>query len=183
MRTTFVCLLAIVSLAAPALAQNRAAKPLEIYVVDVEGGNATLFVTPSGETVLIDTGNGGAQAARDASRIMEAAKDAGVTKIDHLIFTHWHGDHFGGLAELAGLLAELRVFLARPDERGFKRPVLLPCLEHGQEPAVANERVDDEHAADRDDQIAENPAAPLAGRCGGRRDGIVRPLLHEVVAE
>jgi len=101
MRTTFVCLLAIVSLAAPALAQNRAAKPLEIYVVDVEGGNATLFVTPSGETVLIDTGNGGAQAARDAGRIMEAAKDAGVTKIDHLIFTHWHGDHFGGLAELA----------------------------------------------------------------------------------
>jgi beta-lactamase superfamily II metal-dependent hydrolase len=82
MRTTFVCLLAIASLAAPALAQNRAAKPLEIYVVDVEGGNATLFVTPSGETVLIDTGNGGAQAARDAARIMEAAKDAGVTKID-----------------------------------------------------------------------------------------------------
>jgi len=101
MRTTFVCLLAIVSLAVPALAQNRAAKPLEIYVVDVEGGNATLFVTPSGETVLIDTGNGGAQAARDAGRIMDAAKDAGVTKIDHLIFTHWHGDHFGGLAELA----------------------------------------------------------------------------------
>jgi beta-lactamase superfamily II metal-dependent hydrolase len=101
MRTPFVCLLAIVSLAAPALAQNRAAKPLEIYVLDVEGGNATLFVTPSGETVLIDTGNGGAQAARDAARIMEAAKDAGVTKIDHLIFTHWHGDHFGGLAELA----------------------------------------------------------------------------------
>src|SRR5678816_3911087 len=101
MRTTFVCLLAIASLAAPALAQTRGAKPLEIYVVDVEGGNATLFVTPSGETVLIDTGNGDAQAARDAARIVEAAKDAGVTKIDHLIFTHWHGDHFGGLAELA----------------------------------------------------------------------------------
>ena len=49
--------------------------------------------------MLIDTGNGGAQAARDAGRIMEAAKDAGVTKIDHLIFTHWHGDHFGGLAD------------------------------------------------------------------------------------
>ena len=101
MRTTFVCLLAIAALAAPALAQTRGAKPPEIYVVDVEGGNATLFVTPSGETVLIDTGNGGPQAARDAARIMEAAKDAGVTKIDHLIFTHWHGDHFGGLAELA----------------------------------------------------------------------------------
>jgi competence protein ComEC len=101
MRTWFVCLLAITCVAAPALAQNRAAKPLEIYVVDVEGGNATLFVTPSGETVLIDTGNGGNQAVRDAARIVEAAKDAGVTKIDHLIITHWHGDHFGGLQELA----------------------------------------------------------------------------------
>jgi beta-lactamase superfamily II metal-dependent hydrolase len=101
MRTLSVSLLALTCMAAPALAQNRAGKPLEIYIVDVEGGNATLFVTPSGETVLIDTGNGGNQAARDAGRIMEAAKDAGVTKIDHLIITHWHGDHFGGLQELA----------------------------------------------------------------------------------
>src|SRR5262245_11124074 len=101
MRTTFVCLLAIVSLAAPVLAQTRATKPLEIYVVDVEGGNATLFVTPSGETVLIDTGNGGAQAARDAARIMEAAEEAGVTKTDQRTFTHWQGDRLGGLAERA----------------------------------------------------------------------------------
>ena len=101
MRTIAVCLVAFASLAAPALAQNRSTNQLTIYVVDVEGGNATLFVTPSGETVLIDTGNGGAQAARDAGRIMEAAKDAGVTKIDHLIITHWHGDHFGGLGDLA----------------------------------------------------------------------------------
>src|SRR5258705_2975650 len=101
MRTTIVCLLALAGLAAPALAQTRASRALEIYVIDVEGGNATLFLTPSGETVLIDTGNGGAAAARDAGRIVEAAKDAGVTKIDHLIITHWHGDHFGGLAELA----------------------------------------------------------------------------------
>ena len=101
MRATSVCLVALAWLAAPALAQNRPSKPLEIYVLDVEGGNATLFVTPSGDTVLIDAGNGGAQAARDAGRIVEAAKDAGVTKIDHLIITHWHGDHFGGLQELA----------------------------------------------------------------------------------
>jgi len=101
MRTTIACLCAAVCLAAPGLAQTRAARPLEIYVIDVEGGNATLFVTPSGETVLIDTGNGGAAAARDAGRIVEAAKAAGVTKIDHLITTHWHGDHFGGLADVA----------------------------------------------------------------------------------
>jgi beta-lactamase superfamily II metal-dependent hydrolase len=101
MRTLVVSLLALACLASPAFAQNRAGKPLDIYVIDVEGGNATLFVTPSGESVLIDTGNGGNQAARDAGRIVEAAKDAGVTKIDHLIITHWHGDHFGGLQELA----------------------------------------------------------------------------------
>ena len=101
MRTTIACLLALACLATPAFAQTRTAKPLEIYVVDVEGGNATLFVTPSGESLLIDTGNGGAAAVRDAGRIVEAAKDAGVTQIDHLIITHWHGDHFGGLAELA----------------------------------------------------------------------------------
>src|SRR6202049_1287817 len=77
-------------------------KAFNIYVVDVEGGNATLFVAPSGESVLIDTGNGGAAAPRDADRIMAAVKDAGLTQIDHLITTHWHGDHFGGMAELAG---------------------------------------------------------------------------------
>src|SRR6476646_11284906 len=74
---------------------------LNIYVIDVEGGNATLFVSPSGESLLIDTGNGGAAAARDAGRIMAAMKDAGVTQLDHLITTHWHGDHFGAMAELA----------------------------------------------------------------------------------
>src|ERR1700704_1983898 len=82
-------------------AQTRAVKTLDIYVVDVEGGNATLFVSPSGESVLIDTGNGGAAAKRDTDRIMAAVKDAGLTQIDHLITTHWHGDHYGAMAELA----------------------------------------------------------------------------------
>src|SRR6266513_6276228 len=99
-RSVLLALALALSVAFPA-AQTRTAKTLDIYVLDVEGGNATLFVTPSGESVLIDTGNGGAQAARDAGRIVDAAKDAGVTKIDHLIITHWHGDHFGGLAEVA----------------------------------------------------------------------------------
>ena len=77
------------------------AQKLDVYVIDVEGGNATLFVSPSHESLLIDTGNAGAAAARDAGRILEATKDAGLQQIDHLIITHWHGDHFGGLAELA----------------------------------------------------------------------------------
>src|SRR5215471_2007855 len=100
MRTSFILLL-ILSLSMFAGAQTRTSKTLDIYVVDVEGGNGTLFVTPSGESLLIDTGNAGAAAPRDAGRIMAAMKDAGVTQIDHLIITHWHGDHFGGLGELA----------------------------------------------------------------------------------
>lgn len=73
---------------------------LEIHVVAVEGGNATLFVTPSGEPLLIDTGNAGAP-VRDAERITNAVEDAHLTRIDHPIVTHWHNDHIGGLSELA----------------------------------------------------------------------------------
>ncbi len=96
--------------AAAGWAQARNSRTLDIYVIDVEGGNSTLFVAPSGESLLIDTGNAGAAAARDAGRIIEALQDAGVTQIDHLITTHWHGDHFGGLAELAAKVP-IREFL------------------------------------------------------------------------
>lgn len=99
--TAIACVLGLTALAVSVIGQGRSAKTLDIYVVDVEGGNATLFVSPSGESMLIDAGNGGTAAPRDASRIMAAAQDAGVTQIDHLIITHWHGDHVGGLAELA----------------------------------------------------------------------------------
>src|SRR6186997_1943142 len=103
MRATRPLLLALaLSVAFPALrqtsgssgqaAQTRTAKALDIYVVDVEGGNATLFVSPSGESLLIDSGNAGAAAVRDAERIMAAVKEAGLTQIDNLITTHWHGD-------------------------------------------------------------------------------------------
>ena len=82
-------------------AQSPTGDALRIYLIDVEGGNATLFVSPSGEALLIDTGNGGASADRDVGRIMAAVADAGLQQIDHLITTHWHGDHFGGMTELA----------------------------------------------------------------------------------
>jgi competence protein ComEC len=98
---TVVALLATLSLSTAFQAQSRADKPLQIYVIDVEGGNAQLWVTPSGESVLIDAGNGGAAAVRDADRIMAAVKDAGLPQIDHVITTHYHGDHVGGLPEFA----------------------------------------------------------------------------------
>src|SRR6516225_10693249 len=82
------------------VAQTRTT--LDIYVVDVEGGNAVLFSAPTGESLLIDSGNVAPDAAiRDAERIMAAAKDARLSQIDNLITTHWHGDHYGGMAELA----------------------------------------------------------------------------------
>jgi competence protein ComEC len=84
-------------LAVPAV---NAAKFLEIYFVDVEGGQSTLIVDPQGESLLIDTGwddfNG-----RDANRILAAAKEAGVDHIDDLVITHYHSDHAGGVAQLA----------------------------------------------------------------------------------
>jgi competence protein ComEC len=97
MRRIFAILITVTAL----LGQTRAANTLDIYIIDVEGGNAVLFVPPSKESLLIDTGNGDDGAVRDASRIMAAIKDAGLQQIDHLIITHWHSDHFGGLKELA----------------------------------------------------------------------------------
>lgn len=101
MRAATISILAFTWLVVSPLAQIRSGKTFDIYVVDVEGGNATLFVSPSGESLLMDTGNGGAAAARDADRIMAAVKDAGLTEINHLITTHWHDDHFGAMAEVA----------------------------------------------------------------------------------
>jgi beta-lactamase superfamily II metal-dependent hydrolase len=73
-------------------------KQLDVYWIDVEGGAATLLVTPAGETVLIDTGNPG---RRDPDRIVKTLTEvAGMKQIDHLIITHYHGDHFGGAVTL-----------------------------------------------------------------------------------
>jgi beta-lactamase superfamily II metal-dependent hydrolase len=80
---------------------TQAQDALQVYLVDVEGGGATLFVSPAGESLLVDTGNGGAAAERDAGRIVDAMRDAGVSEIDHLITTHWHGDHWGAMAAVA----------------------------------------------------------------------------------
>jgi competence protein ComEC len=77
-----------------------AAKTLDVYFVDVEGGQATLFVSPSGESMLVDTGWAGF-GGRDADRIAAAAKLAGVKQIDYLLITHYHMDHVGGTGQLA----------------------------------------------------------------------------------
>jgi competence protein ComEC len=86
-----------------------ARKSLEVYFIDVEGGQATLFVAPSGESMLVDTGWAGFN-NRDADRIAAAAKAAGVKKIDYLVVTHYHADHVGGVPQLAAKMP-IRTFV------------------------------------------------------------------------
>jgi len=93
----FSLALAITLLLAASALAGPADKQLDVYWIDVEGGAATLLVTPAGETVLIDTGNAG---RRDPDRIAKALTLAGMKQIDHLIITHYHGDHFGGALTL-----------------------------------------------------------------------------------
>ena len=91
-------LLLTLALAVVGSAQSKSSKSLEIYFIEVEGGHATLYVSPTGESLLMDTGSPG---GRDTDRIMAAVEAAGVKQIDHLILTHYHGDHVGGVVELA----------------------------------------------------------------------------------
>src|SRR6186713_3093413 len=98
----------IVGLAATAFLRASAepvpqARPLDIYWIDVEGGAATLIVSPSGESLLVDTG--WAKDGRDAKRIHDVAtRVAGLKRIDQLIITHYHYDHVGGVGVLASLM-------------------------------------------------------------------------------
>ena len=90
--------------------QTKAARrALDLYFIDVEGGAAILIVTPAGESVLIDAGWGGFD-GRDAKRIRQAMRQAGITAIDHLVVTHYHMDHYGGVADLAGLVPIKRFY-------------------------------------------------------------------------
>lgn len=110
---TVLLALAAAPVAVAAGASAAASQALEIYFIDVEGGQSTLIVTPDGHSLLIDTGFAGdgagfrpgdPHAARDANRIVAAARDAGVSRIDYLLITHFHPDHDGGVSELAQLM-------------------------------------------------------------------------------
>jgi len=110
---------ALSMLAAMALL-GAAAGTLEIYFIDVEGGQSTLVVTPAGESLLIDAGfpgtgtfqskPGDPRAARDPGRVAAVAREAGVSRIDYLLTTHFHADHAGGVPELSQLIP-IRAFI------------------------------------------------------------------------
>src|SRR5688572_13988050 len=80
------------------LLSQKPASTLDIYFIDTEGGQSTLYVGPTGESLLVDSGNAG---DRDLGRILETLKAAGVRQIDHMWSTHYHGDHVGALVALA----------------------------------------------------------------------------------
>ena len=116
-------LAALLALGVAARGQGAGSKSsksdLQVYFVDVEGGQSTLFVMPTGESLLVDTGSAGSN-ARDAGRIAAMCKLAGVKKIDNLVTTHYHSDHVGGLPELLPMVPVGRFIdhgVNREDER------------------------------------------------------------------
>jgi len=97
-------LLLIVNFSAiPVSNSGAAGHSLAIYFIDVEGGASTLIVTPAGESILVDAG-WPENDSRDAKRIQTAMQKAGVSQIDHMIMTHYHVDHYGGIPNLAALV-------------------------------------------------------------------------------
>jgi competence protein ComEC len=107
MRKALLSLIAAAMALSCAVAQAQPRKALEVYFIDVEGGQSTLLVSPSGQSLLIDAGWPG---TRDADRIMAVAKQAGITQIDFLVLTHYHVDHAGGVPELASRIP-IRTFV------------------------------------------------------------------------
>jgi competence protein ComEC len=97
-RLAIILILGLIPLPAVCAAPAKS-DVLRIFFVDVEGGQATLFVTPAHQSLLIDTGWPGND-GRDADRIVAAAKKAGLNKIDYVLITHFHADHVGGLPQL-----------------------------------------------------------------------------------
>jgi beta-lactamase superfamily II metal-dependent hydrolase len=98
---------------------------LQIFFIDVEGGQATLFITPTGESLLVDTGWPGNK-GRDADRIVSVAKKAGLTRIDFVLITHFHTDHVGGVPQLVS-----RIPVGTFIDHGINRELDHGITEHG----------------------------------------------------
>ena len=122
MRSASATLIVVVWLATGA-GHAQARRSLDVYFIDVEGGQSTLLVTPAGESLLVDAGWAGFN-GRDADRIAAVAKKAGLSRIDNLVVTHYHADHVGGVPELAA-----RIPIRRFVDHG-------PTVEQGERPAA-----------------------------------------------
>src|SRR5687768_5033834 len=123
MRLFIPCLLSVILGVAGLVAQTRA-KTLDIYFIDTEGGQSTLYLGPTGESLLVDSGNAG---ERDLGRILEVLKAAGVRQIDHMWSTHYHGDHIGALVALAAQVPIGHFYdhgAPHPNDRVVSKPFL-----------------------------------------------------------
>jgi len=103
------------------LAQGKTDGKLKVYFIDVDGGQATLFITPAGQSLLIDTGWPG-QNGLDADRIVSIAKKEGLSKIDYVLITHYHADHAGGIPELVKRIP-VGTFLDHGPNREFDKGI------------------------------------------------------------
>jgi len=173
-----------ISLAMVAGAQAQSAKPaagkgdLRVYFVDVEGGQSTLFVAPSGESMLVDTGSPDSRnpnAPRDASRIAAVCKLAGVTKIDNLVITHYHSDHVGGLPQLVALVPVGRFIDHGPNTEGAE-------VQGGSSTIAGYEAYQKVLSGSKADQLTVHPGDVLPIKAfhvevvSGKGDVIAKPL-------
>ena len=174
-------LITLLALFSPARAAEKGGRTLDIYWIDSEGGGSTLIVTSEGESVLIDTGNPG---ERDAARIHKVATEvAGLKRIDHVIITHFHVDHFGGLADLAalmpiGTLYDKGITATNPDAGGTDK--LWAVLSQPYRDAKVEKRA----ILVAGDSIAlrqpASGAAKLSLRCLGANQKFVTPTSEQV---
>ena len=150
MRPIFLLLVAaaLAGTTQPAGAQPE--KPLDIHIIDVEGGQATLIVPPSGESLLVDTGYVGFD-DRDADRIAAVVRKAGLSRIDYLVVTHYHADHVGGVPALAARVP-VRTFV----DHG-------PTVETGDPPAALYRRYLETRAKGRHILARPGDTLPVKG--------------------
>src|SRR5262249_28672464 len=125
MSVRWLCALVLPLTLPLAAARAETRRGLDIHFIDTEGGAATLIVTPAGESVLIDCGN---PAPRTAERSHRSATRAGLEAIDHLITTHWHVHHYGGVAGLARLLPVRRFYDRGIPDKLTEDPQNFPLL-------------------------------------------------------
>jgi competence protein ComEC len=125
--------------AVSALAVQAADKNLEIYWIDAEGGAATLIVSPSGESMLVDTANRTPD-DRDAKRIFAATQQAGLKKIDILLTTHFHADHIGAMPALAKLIP-IEMYMDHGDSVELNRPAVAAAYKAYQELSAGKRKI------------------------------------------
>jgi competence protein ComEC len=118
---------------------QAAEKNLEIYWIDAEGGAATLIISPSGESMLVDTANRAAD-DRDAKRIFAATQQAGLKKIDILLTTHFHADHIGAMPALAKLIP-IEMFMDHGDSVELNRPAVATAYKAYQELSAGKRKI------------------------------------------